>query len=990
MATELRKTGISVVGDVPWGTHFCSFYETKQDLLDILIPFFKTGLKNNEFCLWIISNSELLTMQEARNALHEILPDLDRHIAEKSIELVGHDDWFLNGGSFDFRRVANRFKEKSDEALSRGYVGMRVNASPAWLETNNPKELRTFEAEVDQLYRHERIIASCTYPIGSSRADFLMDVARNHKFAIARRHGKWDVLETPALLQAKQQIEQLNRELEQRVRERTKELETANEKLGEEIKERKRAEEQARKVLDTIPTLIGSGTSNGILDYCNQQWLAYAGVSLEELQKDETLHPDDKARVVRAWQEAMATGKPYELEQRYRRFDGVYRWFLARGVPLKDAEGVIERWYGTLTDIEDRKQAEEALVESRRKLKEAQRLANIGYWERDLLADRLTFSKETAAIFGLSRRVFTQTEFQQMLHPDDRNRQELALKEALRGQRRYDNEYRIILPDGGTRFIHASDEIIYDAAGHPVRMFGAVQDVTERRRAEEAVRRSEEHLRLVIDTIPTMAWTVRPDGVVDFLNQRWLDYAGLSLEEYVNDPAGPIHPEDIPRVFKKWAADMATGEPYEDEMRLRRADGEYRWFLVRTEPLRDEQGNIVKWYGSSVDIEDRKQAEEALRKSERVLREAESLGHTGSWEHNLVTGEIFNTGENLRLFFGDDHSKGASFEDYTQATHPDDREFVMRRHAQLLAEGGPRDIEYRVVWPDGNVHVLFGRATVVRDELGQAIRTYGTNLDITERKHAEEQLKATSEQLRALSESLRKAKEEEGIRIARELHDELGSTLTSLKWSLLGLDQVKSSQGVSNENEKIAEMVGLVDSTINTVRRIASELRPGVLDDLGLVSAIEWHVHQFEHNTGIVCHFESNAEDVDLDREQATTVFRIFQEAMTNILRHAEATKVNILTEEEEEEGEFVLEVKDNGRGITEGEKLGTRSLGLLGMRERAHSLGGTVEISGVAGKGTVLTVRLPINTTSDSKAGTGSIEVTRTATSSQSRKEDL
>ncbi len=172
MASELRDTGISVVGDVPWGTHFCSFYETKEDLLDILIPFFKTGLEINEFCLWIVSKSELLTMQEARKALQEVLPDLDLYVGEKSIEFAGHD-WFLNGGSFDFRRVANRFKEKGDEALARGYVGMRVNASPAWLETSNGKELRKFEAEVDQLYRHERIIASCTYPIGSSRADFL-------------------------------------------------------------------------------------------------------------------------------------------------------------------------------------------------------------------------------------------------------------------------------------------------------------------------------------------------------------------------------------------------------------------------------------------------------------------------------------------------------------------------------------------------------------------------------------------------------------------------------------------------------------------------------------------------------------------------------------------------------------------------------------------------------------------------------------------------
>ena len=147
--SELRKTGISVIGDVPWGTHFCYFYETKQDLLDLLIPYFKTGLEGNEFCLWIISNSELLTVPEARNALQEALPDLDRYVAERSLEVVDHDDWFLNGGSFDFHRAANRFKEKVDEVLGRGYVGMRVNGSPAsltkgnsaiWRGINSPKK----------------------------------------------------------------------------------------------------------------------------------------------------------------------------------------------------------------------------------------------------------------------------------------------------------------------------------------------------------------------------------------------------------------------------------------------------------------------------------------------------------------------------------------------------------------------------------------------------------------------------------------------------------------------------------------------------------------------------------------------------------------------------------------------------------------------------------------------------------------------------------
>src|SRR5258708_658795 len=141
MAGDLRHTGISVIGDVPWGTHFCYFYETKDDLLDTLTPYFKAGLENKEFCLWIISNSELITAEEAKGGLRQAVPDLDQHLAEGRMELVSHDQWFLNGGSFDFHRVADQFKEKLDKALAKGYVGMRVNGSPAWLQTEDPNEL---------------------------------------------------------------------------------------------------------------------------------------------------------------------------------------------------------------------------------------------------------------------------------------------------------------------------------------------------------------------------------------------------------------------------------------------------------------------------------------------------------------------------------------------------------------------------------------------------------------------------------------------------------------------------------------------------------------------------------------------------------------------------------------------------------------------------------------------------------------------------------
>jgi PAS domain S-box-containing protein len=149
----------------------------------------------------------------------------------------------------------------------------------------------------------------------------------------------------------------------------------------------------------------------------------------------------------------------------------------------------------------------------------------------------------------------------------------------------------------------------------------------EAKRSEDALRKSEDRLRLVIDTIPAMAWSLLPDGTVDFLNQRWLNYAGVSMEQYIEAPTSAIHPDDTPRVLEKWRAAMTAREPYEDEMRLRRADGQYRWFLIRTVPLRDEQGNIVKWYGTSTDIEELKQAEDTLRRNQAFFAaEAQRIG----------------------------------------------------------------------------------------------------------------------------------------------------------------------------------------------------------------------------------------------------------------------------------------------------------------------------------------------------------------------------
>jgi hypothetical protein len=234
VATELRKTGIESVGDVPWGTHFCHFYETKEDLLEILIPYFKTGLENNEYCIWVTFDP--LSEEEAKEALRRAIPEAERYLASGGLEIIPHSRWYLKDGIFDLQRVINDWKEKLDQALVRGYAGMRVNGNEAWLTEKDWKNFSEYEEKLNRLIGNQQMIVLCTYPLAMTRAGVLFDVARTHQFAVVKRNGNWEVLETPALKQAKTEIMKLNEELEQRVIERTGELAVSNKELGEKSK----------------------------------------------------------------------------------------------------------------------------------------------------------------------------------------------------------------------------------------------------------------------------------------------------------------------------------------------------------------------------------------------------------------------------------------------------------------------------------------------------------------------------------------------------------------------------------------------------------------------------------------------------------------------------------------------------------------------------------------------------------------------------------
>src|SRR5712691_4628442 len=241
MATEARKTGLDLVGDMPWGTHFCLFYDTKEDLLDMLISYCKAGLENDEFCLWVVA--EPLTIEEAIDALKDAVPDIDRYLTDSSIEIVSARDWYLQGGTFDLKRVTGGWHEKLARASARGYAGVRVTGDTAWLEKKDWKDFCEYEEGLNESIANQRLAVLCTYPLAACGAAEILDVARTHQFAIAKRRESWEIIETPGLKQAKAEIKRMNEELEQRVVERTSQLTAVNEELRKEILERRRAED---------------------------------------------------------------------------------------------------------------------------------------------------------------------------------------------------------------------------------------------------------------------------------------------------------------------------------------------------------------------------------------------------------------------------------------------------------------------------------------------------------------------------------------------------------------------------------------------------------------------------------------------------------------------------------------------------------------------------------------------------------------------------
>ncbi|MGH9450221.1 MAG: PAS domain-containing sensor histidine kinase [Terriglobia bacterium] len=509
-------------------------------------------------------------------------------------------------------------------------------------------------------------------------------------------------------------------------------------------------------------------------------------------------------------------------------------------------------------------------------------------------------------------------------------------------------------------------------------IYAAARDVTQQKSVEDALCQSDRRYKDFISHSNEGVWRVElkqplpidlpaEESVQRLLRDAYFAECNLaqarnlgfsSAEEVVGKRYRDVVPPPDLDEGRTEAFRSAVGSGFRSrtvEFRGLDRTGNTKHFL-RTEIPIIENGMLVRAWGITCDVTELKQAEDSLRESEVRFRTTFENAGIGIALMNL-RGYPIQSNPTLQKTLGYSAAElcGMAF---TEFTYPPDRELSWKLYRDLVAgQCDKYTLEKRYIKKGGQI--MWARVTVslVKDRNGEPDYAIGMVEDNTERKRAQEEVQRSFEQLRALAGRLQTIREEERKRVAREIHDELGQALTAVKIDLTSLMRDVPG-GAKTYAAKTESLCKLVDDTIQSVRRIAAELRPGILDDLGLVAAVEWAAEEFTLRTGTECKLHVPNDQIVIDPGHATAIFRIFQETLTNVARHAAATRVDVKLVEEA--GDLLLEVHDNGKGVS-GEQLSAgKSLGILGMRERAALLGGNLVFRGAPGSGTTVTVRIP------------------------------
>jgi len=844
MREKLRKSGIDVIGDVPWGTHFCQFYQTKEDLMDILVPYFKAGLENNELCIWV--TSQPLEVEEAKEALRIAVPDIDVYLEKGQIEIISYTRWYANesvGNNFDSERGINRWVEKLNKALTSGYNGLRLTEDTSWLKKENWNDFVDFEEKLDNIVGNYQIMALCTYSLDRCNTAEIINVIINNQLALVKEKGRREQVESSNRqnITKRKQLEKALCQSQQRIRpklenslspaRRVEKLELAdiidaqaiqslmddfyklvhipmglNDLKGnvlvgvgwQDICTRfHRVHPEACKHCVESNIKLSSGVSPGefkMYKCKNNMWDIVTPIMVGDQHigdifagqfffEDEPLDYElfrSQARrygfnedeyiaalekVPRLSRDAVDTGMAF-----FMTFANMLSQLSYSNIKLAQSLAEHDALVDALQESEKRERVHsDELVAVLDSMPAAVWIAHdpqalyitgnrFSYeWLRIPMGTNLSKS----APEGERPEMFRLFKDGVEIPPVD-----MPLQMSAAGAELNNYEIDVMFSDGEIRHLLGNARPLHDEQGNPRGSVSAFIDITERKRAEEALRLSNIYNRSLIEASLDPLVTIGPDGKITDVNGATELATGHSRNELIGTDFSDYFTEPE-KARKGYQQVFTNGEVRDYPLEIQHKNGCITPVLYNASVYKNEAGKVIGVFAAARDITELKKAEKALKKAhdnleenvkartseleeaynslmekERRLSEAQRIAHLGNWDRDLVTNKLYWSDEMYRIFGLRPQEFEVTYDIFlNHYAHPDDRKYV-NDAVKGAFNGKPFDIDYRIILDNGVERIVHGQGEVIFDPDNIPVQVRGTVQDITERKKAEEKIQS--------------------------------------------------------------------------------------------------------------------------------------------------------------------------------------------------------------------------------------------------------
>jgi len=664
------------------------------------------------------------------------------------------------------------------------------------------------------------------------------------------------------------------------------------------------------------------------------------------------IHPDDVARLREIVEKKEAGLTTFRIIHK----DGSVRWIERNETPVLNNKGQVVAYEGIIRDITAQHTALAALKKSEERLQKAQQVARMGFLDWDIKTNKIELSPQVSDMYGLDpgHKWITPEFFARVCHPDDLEFVQKNLEEAITENKPYDIDHRIVRPDGTILWVHAQAELTKDNDGTPAQLLGTVVDITKQKMAMKTLQENEERFRAVVENSHDGILIVHENYRFEYVNDTFCRLLGRGRKEIIGHDFREFLSEESKHLVAERYRKRQRGEkvPSKYEFCILRKDGTKKLVEISSVVIRNSKGE-KQTIAQLLDITERRKAEEEIKLQSAALESA---------ANSIIITDIDGSIKWVNTAF-------------TKITGYSRKE-ALGKTPRILKSGQHDQSFYQKMWDtiktgkiwrgkivnrkkDGSFYTEDLSINPIKNNKNEITHFVAIQIDITQQEALLQELQTALERLHHLSHHVNQRIENERKNIARNLHDNLGQLLTAIKMDISWLTRQLPQEIKPDIIERINETKSLVNQTISTVQQITAELRPNILDELGLWNALEYLCEEMFKYSGIVFETEIPPRDIAIPEVFTIPVYRVVQEAITNIIRHSGASRSILRITQDE--NLLVFSIRDNGKGITEHQINSKQSFGLMGMRERIESLGGTFGITSQTQQGTEVLFTLPL-----------------------------